>query len=139
MEYSISKWNENHLVKVVREEVFMKEQGFENEFDKIDIIAFHALITDHHQPVACGRLFSEDGIHYTIGRVAVIKSYRQHHLGKEILGMLEKKAVELKAKQIELSSQVQAKGFYEKQGYIGEGEEYLDEHCPHIKMVKQLS
>ena len=37
-----------------------------------------------------------------------------------------------------LSAQVQAKGFYKKLGYVQDGDEYLDEHCPHILMCKVL-
>jgi predicted GNAT family N-acyltransferase len=42
------------------------------------------------------------------------------------------------ASYISLSAQVQAKGFYANFGFMEEGEEYLDEHCPHIHMVKEL-
>ena len=37
-----------------------------------------------------------------------------------------------------LSAQVQAKPFYESLGYRAEGEEYLDEGCPHVMMRKVL-
>ena len=37
-----------------------------------------------------------------------------------------------------LLAQVQAKPFYESLGYVAEGEEYLDEGCPHVMMRKQL-
>lgn len=37
---------------------------------------------------------------------------------------------------IYLSAQLQAKGFYEKLGYLAYGDEYMDEHCPHIMMKK---
>jgi predicted GNAT family N-acyltransferase len=39
---------------------------------------------------------------------------------------------------VSLSAQVQAMGFYERQGHRPEGEEYYDEHCPHIAMRKKL-
>ena len=37
-----------------------------------------------------------------------------------------------------LSGQVRVAGFYEKLGYIKQGETYLDEGCPHIWMKKNL-
>ena len=37
-----------------------------------------------------------------------------------------------------LSAQVQARPFYESLGYKAEGDEYLDEDCPHIFMRKVL-
>ena len=51
---------------------------------------------------------------------------------------MEQKARQLGAKDIQLSAQVQARGFYEKLGYRAYGQEYLDEHCPHIAMEKTL-
>lgn len=42
------------------------------------------------------------------------------------------------AKKVALSAQVQAAGFYKKLGYVQVGEEYLDEHCPHVDMEKLL-
>ena len=41
-------------------------------------------------------------------------------------------------KEIRLAAQVQAKGFYEKAGYSADGEEFLEEHCPHIRMCKKI-
>lgn len=42
------------------------------------------------------------------------------------------------AKKVALSAQVQAAGFYSKLGYVQVGDEYLDEHCPHVDMEKLL-
>ena len=38
----------------------------------------------------------------------------------------------------EQESQVRAKNFYEKIGYVEYGEVYFDEYCEHIKMKKIL-
>ena len=46
--------------KMIRESVFMKEQGFENEFDEIDDIAIHIVLYDNKNPVATCRIFKED-------------------------------------------------------------------------------
>ncbi len=40
--------------------------------------------------------------------------------------------------EVELSAQTQACEFYLKNGYKKYGEEYLDEHCPHIHMRKKV-
>lgn len=58
--------------KDIRIEVFMKEQGFENEFDDIDNISFHIVVFDEEKPIGTCRFFKEND-HYTIGRVAVLK------------------------------------------------------------------
>lgn len=39
---------------------------------------------------------------------------------------------------ITLSAQKRVKLFYEKNGYTAQGDEYLDEFCPHIHMSKIL-
>lgn len=42
--------------KRIREAVFMKEQGFKNEFDDIDLLALHLILYDGSQPAATCRL-----------------------------------------------------------------------------------
>ena len=124
--------------KMIREKVFIDEQGFENEFDDIDHHCLHLVIYQENQPVGCARMF-EDNHQMIFGRIAVLKDYRHLHLGSEILQHLETKAKELGFQTVCLSAQVQATNFYLKNGYQAYGEEYLDEFCPHIHMQKQIS
>ena len=140
MKVNIVKGLENtSIAKAIRLAVFVDEQGFEDEFDQIDDIAWHIEVWDQGLPIAVGRMFESDhpGI-YTIGRIAVIKEFRQKNVGKAVMEALENHARQLKAIAIELSAQCSAEGFYEKLGYIRQGEVYLDQFCPHIKMVKNL-
>ena len=126
--------------RTIRTTVFVQEQGFQNEFDEIDSSAYVVVVYDKGIPIATGRAFPKDkdlGT-YIIGRVAVIKEYRKKHIGSIVIDELEKKCKELGANCIEISAQVQAQGFYNKRGYVSYGETYLDEHCPHISMKKQL-
>ncbi|MBR4555245.1 MAG: GNAT family N-acetyltransferase [Ruminococcus sp.] len=123
--------------KAIRQEVFMEEQGFAKEFDSLDETAFHAVAFTDGKASATGRLFKgRSGWH--IGRIAVRKQFRGSGLGGDVVRALEAKAREEGAEYIKLSAQVRAQGFYEKLGYRAEGEEYLDEHCPHIAMKKIL-
>ncbi|MCD7949115.1 MAG: GNAT family N-acetyltransferase [Erysipelotrichaceae bacterium] len=123
--------------KMIREEVFIKEQGFQNEFDDIDQHCFHLVIYIDHQPVGCARMYEENQ-QMILGRIAVLKSYRHLHLGSCILEILENKAIELGYHSIYLSAQVRASDFYLKNGYIRYGKEYLDEYCPHCHMKKDI-
>ena len=123
--------------KMIREQVFIKEQGFQNEFDDIDARSWHLVIYDYHTPIGCARMYDENGV-VIFGRIAVIKEKRHKHLGSYILHELEKKARELGYLEAMLSAQVNAKAFYEKNGYVAYAEEYLDEFCPHIHMKKIL-
>ena len=121
----------------IREDVFVREQGFHNEFDEIDAVAWHTVIYDNGRPAATGRAFLEDGA-WHIGRVAVRKEFRGKQYGAAVMQALEGKIAELGAESVGLSAQVQARGFYEKLGYEAHGGEYLDEHCPHVSMTKCL-
>ena len=65
-------------------------------------------------------------------------AYRKQHIGSLVLKKLEEKARELGARELQLSAQVQAQGFYEKNGYQAFGSTYPDEHVPHISMKKKV-
>ena len=45
--------------KEIRLEVFVKEQGFEEEFDDIDETAAHIVLFDGSHPVGVCRIFTE--------------------------------------------------------------------------------
>jgi acetyltransferase, GNAT family len=126
-------------IKQIRIDVFMKEQGFEDEFDEIDDIAKFVLLSIDGKPAGTCRYFpsNEEG-DAPIGRMAVRKLYRGQHLGTKIMMAAENGIRRDGFKTCSLSAQVQAKPFYESLGYKAEGEEYLDEGCPHILMRKVL-
>lgn len=138
MEYQIKTNGHEQDWKYIREEVFMKEQGFENEFDEIDAIAEHICLYVNGTVIGCGRLFSTEENTYTVGRVALVKEYRKGGYGSIILEELEKIARQKNAKKLVLSAQCRVKAFYEKNGYVAQGEGYMDEHVPHIHMEKVL-
>lgn len=125
--------------RFVRVEVFMKEQGFQNEFDETDGHAIHITALNNGSAVGCIRLFpgSCEG-EYILGRLAVIKSFRGTGLGAELVRRAEERIKELGGGRSTLSAQVRIKDFYRKLGYQECGDEYLDEFCPHVKMTRQL-
>ena len=126
-------------IKQIRIDVFMKEQGFEEEFDAIDEIAKFVLLSIDGKSAGTCRYFPSDvagDAH--IGRMAVRKLYRGRHLGTKIMMAAENAIRRDGFKTCSLSAQVQARPFYESLGYKAEGEEYLDEGCPHVMMRKQL-
>ena len=127
----------NDDIRYIRETVFIKEQGFENEFDDKDNIAIHMLVKKDNKAIATARLYLENNS-YHIGRIAVLKEYRYLKIGSEILKKLEEVVRKSNVKRIEISSQVRAKDFYYKCGYREVGDIYLDEECPHILMIKEV-
>jgi predicted GNAT family N-acyltransferase len=121
------------LLKKVREEVFIKEQHVPValEWDGMDEAAQHLLaLSDAGEPIGCARL-TGDG---SIGRMAVLKPWRGLGVGSALLT----KAVSLYQQQgverITLSAQMHAIAFYEKSGFEGCGEPYLDADILHIDM-----
>lgn len=129
----------NDDIKQIRIDVFINEQGFENEFDDIDKTAKFVLLSIDGKAVGTCRFFPSniDGDAH-IGRMVVRKLYRGQNLGSKIMHAAENGIRRDGFKTCSLSAQVQARPFYESLGYVAEGEEYLDEGCPHILMRKQL-
>lgn len=126
--------------KYIREVVFVKEQGFVDEFDEIDDNSIHIVFYDMDKPIACCRCYTlEDKTEYMLGRFAVIKEYRRKHIGTELLKVAERIAKENNAVKISLSAQCRAKVFYKSCGFEEIGEIYYDQYCEHIHMEKTLS
>ena len=124
--------------KAIRCEVFCNEQGFINEFDETDEISAHLVAFDNEKPIATCRIFKDENEAYTIGRVAVVKAWRGKNVGAHILAEAENYIRNEGGKEISVSAQTRVEEFYKKQGFTPIGSVYLDEDCPHIKMVKKL-
>lgn len=123
----------------IREEVFVEEQGFEEEFDTIDREAIHLVIFEQDKAVATCRAFlGKEEREYVIGRLAVRKEYRGQAYGREIVRAGEEEIRILGGRRVRLAAQTRARGFYEKCGYSAQGEEFMDTVCPHIWMVKDI-
>lgn len=136
----IFEGNENELFSVagkIREDVFLTEQGFSTEYDDIDRMAYHFIVYDGEKPVATARLYGNEAP-YHIGRVAVVKEYRSKGIGAYIMLQMENFAREQGMGTLTLSAQLRATDFYRKCGYNECGDEYMDEFCPHIDMLKKL-
>ena len=123
----------------IREEVFVKEQGFLEEFDATDDVAKHLVLFDGEEAVGTCRVFYDEtkGSH-VVGRLAVRKPWRGRNAGAALLAAAEETIRRAGGSRVTLDAQVRAAGFYEKQGYRRYGEEFLEEHCPHIAMEKEL-
>lgn len=125
--------------KEIREEVFMKEQGFVNEFDDTDSIATHLVLFWEGQPAGVCRFFptKEPGV-WDFGRLAVRKAYRDKHLGSLLVREAERQIRDQGGAKLALMAQIRVQKFYEKNGYTPVGDPCDDEGCPHIWMVKKL-
>ncbi|WP_425919249.1 GNAT family N-acetyltransferase [Acinetobacter sp. TSRC1-2] len=126
-------WNElQNDAKLIREQVFIQEQqiAVEDEWDVEDAVSLHFVVYDQDQPIATARLLQNN----SVGRVAVLKSYRGVGIGKLLMQQIIQQAKHEQREFLKLSSQVHAIQFYAALGFKVEGEQYLDCGIPHIDM-----
>ena len=125
--------------RYVRIEVFMKEQGFQNEFDEIDATAVHITVYVDGTLAGCARCFpKEEEAAWVFGRIAVLPQFRHQGLGGVLLSEMESIVHSKKGRRCILDAQCRACAFYESYGYTICGEEHMDEHVPHVQMEKLL-
>lgn len=122
----------------IRNEVFVQEQGFQEEFDSYDETATHIVGFIEDKAVATSRVLTLTDGKFLIGRIAVRQQYRKMGLGSKIISASEKFIIENGGREIFIHAQMQAVPFYEKQGYSPIGEQDEDEGCPHQMMNKIL-
>lgn len=118
----------------LRTEIFIKEQGFQDEFDDRDHHCFHLVVFDEGKAIGTCRYFYENG-HYILGRIAVSQKYRNRKIGSYIV---DKVCQYIGKGEVVLHAQLQAQHFYEKLGFCAYGDIEYEEHCPHIWMKKVL-
>lgn len=129
----------------IRNEVFVDEQGFEEEFDADDANAIHLVAFIGEKAVATCRIISKDKHNYMFGRIAVRREHRKKGIGSAIVKAAEAVLTEEKAASasdnvicIYIHSQIQAVPFYEKIGYISTGITDVEQDCPHLLLKKEI-
>ena len=129
-----------HEAKAIRETVFIKEQGFLEEFDETDLEAAHLVLYDEAEtPVATCRVFWNQAKNaHTLGRLAVLREYRGRNIGSQMLQEAEKYVRKEGGKELILHSQCRATDFYKKAGFHEFGEIEEEQGCPHIWMRKPV-
>ncbi len=121
----------------VRFEVFVEEQKVpaEIELDEFDAVSLHALALDAGGNVlGTGRLLPDGHI----GRMAVRACARGRGVGAALLRALMDAARRRGDREVVLSAQTHAIPFYERFGFVAEGEEYDDAGIPHRLMRRRL-
>jgi predicted GNAT family N-acyltransferase len=70
--------------------------------------------------------------------MATSPAQRKSGVGAAVLEALERMAVLRGLREVVVHSQLPAVGFYTRRGYVAEGETFLEEGVPHVKMRKVL-
>lgn len=126
----------------LRTAVFVVEQNcVYQDLDGLDQKAYHVMGKKDGVVIAYTRIFKSGDYFDTasIGRVVVHKAQRQYGYGKDIMNVsMHFIASEMKERRITLSAQLYLQKFYEDLGFQGQGETYLEDDIPHIKMTKDL-
>ena len=116
----------------IRTEVFVREQRVpaEIEMDEHDAACLHALAYVDGRAVGTGRLLPDGHI----GRMAVLRESRSSGVGSAILLRLIDEARRRGMREVRLSAQTHALGFYEEFGFRPEGKVFLEAGIPHQAM-----
>jgi predicted GNAT family N-acyltransferase len=129
----LAPWSEAKAeAQRIRVAVFVEEQGVpaELEMDDMDARCIHALAFDGGEALGTGRLLPDGHI----GRMAVVKPSRKRGIGGAILRRLVQAARERGDREVLLSAQVHALGFYRAHGFGAFGEVYQEAGIRHQQM-----
>jgi len=122
----------------LRSEVFVVEQNcVYQDIDNKDQKAIHVMGYLNADLVAYARLF-DAGDYFeqaSIGRVVVSPAHRSKSFGHELMRQaISEVEQHFKTTEITISAQLYLKAFYESHGFVAQGESYLEDDIPHIKM-----
>lgn len=128
-------WTQHqHEIRFIRTQVFIFEQRVPEalEWDGMDDTAIHVLaFTADQIPAGTARLLSSG----QIGRMAVLKHYRNRGTGTAMLIRLLQIAARENITPLFLNAQLHAIRFYEKHGFIADGGVFDDAGIPHRRMI----
>jgi predicted GNAT family N-acyltransferase len=125
---------------LIRKEVFIIEQKvpINEEFDELDKTAIQFIVYDGMNPVGAARFRTIDK-KGKIERVCVLKEYRKLGVGKLLMNTIENYAMKnTSVDHFYLNAQLTALPFYERLGYIPQGDIFLDANIEHKAMTKRL-
>jgi predicted GNAT family N-acyltransferase len=124
----------------LREKVFFGEQGVsrEEEFDGLDEESTQIVAVDESGVIATCRLRDLGDGAWKLERMAVEQRLRELGVGSRLLAGAEAVAGEQGARQMVLHAQRRAEPFYAANGYVAEGETFLEAEIEHVRMRKAL-
>ena len=120
----------------LRISVFVVEQNCPyQELDDLDLISDHFFGSLDGKVIALGRVYRKLDTVY-IGRIAVKRKYRKNGYARKIMEfILQEVKTKFPSLTIELSAQEYLINFYVSLGFASQGNTYLEDGIPHIKMT----
>ena len=145
MEYVVKRYDELTLDELyeilrIRCAVFVVEQNCPyQDIDGKDRGAVHVYLKDEDRILAYLRVLDRGVSFNEVSLGRVISTERLKGYGMMVLQEGIKAAKErFNADAIRIEAQVQASGFYEKAGFVKEGDVFLEDGIPHIEMILKL-
>ena len=124
----------------IRIEVFCREQKVSRdlEFDGLDGDCRHYLARRGTQALGTARVrpLGEDIVKFE--RIAVSIRHRGQDIGRALMDRAIDDAIAGGAMSGKLNAQVSAGGFYEKLGFVGYGDIFMEAEIEHIAMIRHF-
>ncbi len=99
---------------------------------------FHYGMIEADQVIACALAIPVSDLKAKIRQMTVTPKYQKQGIGKQMLQNIEMDLKQRGIELIELDARTSAVSFYEKLGYVSEGDEFLSVSIPHLRMAKSL-
>lgn len=131
----ITHWQKDgKQLRALRKQVFIDEQNVsqEEEWDGLDDSAIHVIATTSQGHVVGTARILPSG---QIGRMAVLREFRGFGLGARILQAAVNHILSHHLPAPFLHAQTHAIPFYEKLGFVVDGDLFMDAGIPHRNMV----
>jgi predicted GNAT family N-acyltransferase len=124
----------------LRIRVFCGEQGVseEEERDELDEEATQIVALDDSGVIATCRLRYLEGGTCKLERMAVDGEQRERGVGGRLLAGAEAEAREHGSSEMLLHAQRRAESFYASNGYVAEGDTFMEAEIEHVRMRKAL-
>jgi len=138
-EVAFGSTNYKTLLKL-RHEVLRKPLSLElsGKDTATDDKEFHIAAFENESPIGCVLLRPISADTIKLRQMAVSDAYQGIGVGAKLVRYAEALAATRGFKTMEMHARKSAQGFYEKLGYVVEGDEFIEATVPTIKMRKPL-
>ncbi|MBE9010865.1 GNAT family N-acetyltransferase [Pseudanabaenaceae cyanobacterium LEGE 13415] len=123
-------------IVAIRTSVFQDEQGVDSalEFDGLDESATHFLAYEGDRAIGTARVRFLDVHTAKLERVAVLADRRKYGIGRKIVETALEFLANKNISDLRIHAQISVVAFYQKLGFVAEGEPFDEAGIPHIKM-----